>query len=376
MDVQYNRRAPEGKPAATPEIPVKHAGRRALLWIAASLLAGCAPTGAPPGSGPPTGAEATWPDSLREADPGANLRGMLVVTQNSGSAVAFLNPDSKRVFAYARVGFDPRELAVSPDQDRIYVVNYDGGQFGAGSISVLSSSSRQEIDRLDFYPYGGFHGLACTRSGVYLYAASETRRSVLEINLLSRQVERTFVLPHGTPHEVALDPSETRLYVTDAAGPTLFAVNLTGGDVQETRVGAGPEEVVLAPDGSAIWVANRDDGTVSVLDPYTLGRIAVLVSGRAPVRIALSADGNRAYVVNAGEATVAVFDARTRARLGVIPVGTYPLGIALDPDGRRGYVASTRDDELSVIDFATNSVTDRIRVGPEPFGLIWVDGKR
>ncbi|MEP7027165.1 MAG: YncE family protein [Candidatus Eisenbacteria bacterium] len=356
---------------------MKNTARRTLMLIFASLVVGCAPTGgAPSGSPLPAGAEASWPDSLREPDPGANLRGMLVVTQNSGSAVAFLNPDTKRVFAYARVGFNPRELAVSPDQGRLYVVNYDGGQFGAGSISVLSTSSRQEIDRLDLYPYGRFHGLACARSGVYLYAASETRRSVLEINLLSRQVERTFVLPHGIPHEVALDPSETRLYVTDAAGPTLFAVNLTGGDVQETRVGAGPEEVVLAPDGSAVWVANRDDGTVSVLDPYTLGSIALLGSGRAPVRIALSADGNRAYVVNAGEATVAVFDARTRARLGIISVGTYPLGIALDADGRHGYVASTRDDELSVIDLATNSVTDRIRVGPEPFGLLWVDGGR
>ncbi len=348
------------------------------LLVLAALASGCAPTGGAvaqraPGPG---GAEASWPDSLRERDPGATLRGMLVVTQNSGSAVAFLNPDTRRVFAYARVGFNPRELAVSPDQRRIYVVNYDGGQFGAGTISVLSTSSRQEIDRLDFYPYGRFHGLACARSGVYLYAASETRRSVLEINLLSRQIDRTFVLPHGVPHEVALDPSETRLYVTDANGPTLFAVNLTGGDVQETRVRSGPEAVVVAPDGSAVWVANRDDGTVSVLDPYTLGSLAVLNAGRAPVRIALSADGSRAYVVNAGEGSVAYFDARTRVRLGSIPVGTYPLGIALDSDGRRAYVASTRDDELSVIDLASNTVSDRIRVGPEPFGLAWVDGGR
>ena len=354
------------------------------LLLAAVLAAGCAPAGgtnqmARPGAGADSGAagpQASWPDSLREPDPGSKLRGMLVVTQTSGSAVAFLNPDSKRAFAYVHVGFSPRELAVSPDQGRIYVVNYDGGQYGAGTISVLSSASRQEIDRLDFYPYGRFHGLACARSGIYLYVASETRRSVLEVNLLSRLIERTFVLPHGSPHEVALDPSETRLYVTNEGGPALFAINLAGGDIQEAPVGNGPEAVVVAPDGASVWVANRDDGTVSVLDPYTMSTISVMGSGRAPVRIAFSADGGRAYVVNAGEASVAVFDARTRVRLGSIAVGNYPLGIALDPDGSRAWVASTRDDELSVIDLASNTVTERLNVGPEPFGVAWVDGGR
>jgi len=347
------------------------------------LFSGCAPGGgtnemARPGAGADSvlGPGASWPDSLREPDPGAHLRGMLVVTQNSGSAVAFLNPDTKRLFAYLRVGFSPREMAVSPDQSRIFVANYDGGQFGAGTISVVSSSSRQEIDRLDFYPYGRFHGMVCGRSGVYLYVATETRRSVLEINLLSRLIERTFVLPHGTPHQVALDPTETRLYVTDADSPTLFAVHLTGGDIKETSIGNGTEAVVMAPDGSALWIANRDDGTISVLDPFTLGVIGVLNSGRAPVRISFTADAGRAYVVNAGEAAVAVFDARTRVRLGSIPVGNYPLGIALDPDGTKAWVASTRDDELSVIDLATNTVADRIKVGPEPFALAWVSGGR
>jgi YVTN family beta-propeller protein len=337
------------------------------------LLAGCA---GPNAGVREAGAPSSWPDSLREPDPGSSLRGMLVVTQNSGSAVTFMNADTRKVFAYVPVGWNPRELSVSPDRNHIFVVNYSGGQFGAGTISVLSATSRREIDRLDFYPYGKFHGLAGTRSGVYLYAASETRRSVLEINLLSRQVERTFVLPHGTPNELALDPTETRLYVTDAGGSSVFAINLTGGDVVEGRVGNAPEAVALAPDGSAIWVANRDDGSITILDPYTLIHMGTMTSGRAPVRIAFAADGNRAYVVNAGDGSVTIFDPRARVRLGVIAVGTYPLGIALDPDGKLAYVASTRDDEIDVIDLASQSVIDRVRVGPEPFDMAWVDGGR
>lgn len=348
-----------------------------VALFSALLLCGCAHTGGVEDAGVTRDeSRMGWPDSLGEPDPGENLRGMLLVTQNSGSAVTFANPDTRRVFAYVPVGWNPRELAVSPDGSRAFVVNYDGGQFGAGTISVLSTTSRREIDRLDFYPYGKFHGLACTRSGVFLYAASETRRSVLEINLMSRQVDRTFVLPHGLPNEVALDPTETRLYVTDGAGNSVFAINLSSGEVQEGRVGRGPEAVALAPDGSAVWVVNRDDGTVTLLDPYTLFNIGTLIAGRAPVRIAFSRNGERAYVVNAGEGSVTVFDPRARARLGSIAVGAYPLGIALDPDGTKAYVASTSDNEITVVDLVSNAVIDRFRIGPAPFDLVWVDGGR
>ena len=338
-----------------------------VVLLLGFLLAGCASQG-----GGELARPAGLPDSLVEADPGSALRGMLVVTQNTGSAVTFVNPDSRRIFAYAPVGWNPREIAVSPDQGLLFISNYSGGQFGAGTISVVSTASRREIDRLDFYPYGKFHGMACSRSGVYLYVASETRRTVLEVNLMSRQVERTFAIPRGVPNEVALDPSETRLYVTDAEGTSVFAINLAGGDVQEGRSGTGPEGLALSPDGSMLWVANRDDGTVSILDPYTLALQGSLTSGRAPVRVAFTPDGNRAYVVNAGEGSVTVFDARARARLGSVPVGLYPLGIAIDIDGTKAYVASTRDDEISIIDLATNNVIERIPVGPEPFDLAWV----
>jgi len=341
-----------------------------VMLLLALLLAGCAQQGGVAQGG--GGATIPLPDSLVEKDPGANLRGMLVVTQNTSQAVTFVNPDTRHVFAYAPVGWDPRDIAVSPDHRLLFVSNFGGGQYGAGTISVISPTSRREIDRIDLYPYGPFHGMACARSGIYLYVGSETRRAVLEVNLLSRTVERSWVLPHGVPNEVALDASETRIYVTDLQGPTLFAVNLAGGDIQEARTGGGPEGIALAPDGSSIWIANRDDGTISVLDPYTLGMVSSMLSGRAPVRVAFTPDGSRAYVVNAGEGSVTIFDAHGRARLGSIPVGLYPLGIAMDPSGTRAYVVSTRDDEISVLDLTSNTVAERIQVGPEPFDVAWV----
>src|SRR5262249_23579928 len=156
-------------------------------------------------------------------------RSLLVVAQEHERGVAFINADARRIIALTRVGWDPRELAISPDGQQVFVVNYSGDRFGAGSISVLSTTQRHEIDRLDLYPYGAFHGLAVGRNGVDLYVASETRRSVLRVNLASRQIDHAWPLPHGSPHLLALDPTETRLFVSDATGPFVYAINLATG---------------------------------------------------------------------------------------------------------------------------------------------------
>ena len=347
-----------------------------LLVLVLAACAGCAA-----GGGEEQIASGADPDSThgalaQDADSAgvpSHLRALLVVAQENERGVAFVNPDARKVIALTRVGWTPREVAASPDRERVFVVNYSGDQFGAGSISILSARARREVDRLDLYPYGAFHGLVAGRNGVDLYVASETRRSVLRVNLASHQIDRTYVLPHGSPHLMALDATETRLFVTDASSPTLFAVNLASGGVQEARVGHGPEGVVLAPDGSALWVANRDDGTISVLDPYTLTAMGTFGVGRDPMRIAFDQDMRRAVVVNAGEGSLMVFDARTHARLATVPIGNDPVGLAMEPDGSRAYVASTRDDEIDVVDLATNTMVDRIKVGMTPSGLVWMD---
>lgn len=368
-------------PSASPRAPSRALLALAALFIAAGLGAGCATQGGDVAQGPAavTGGTADAPrDSgtfVGDSDV-SQLRAMLVVAQENERGVAFINPDTHKVIALTRVGWSPREVAASPDRDHAYVVNYAGDQFGAGSISVLSLRARREVDRIDLYPYGAFHGLVAGRNGIDLYVASETRHSVLRVNLASRQIDHAYVLPHGSPHLLALDPTENRIYVTDSTGPFLFAINIGSGGVQEARVGNAPEAVVLAPDGSGLWVANRDDGTISVLDPYTLMIMSTFGAGRAPVRIAIDQDMRRAVVVNAGEASVMVFDARTHAHLATIPVGSDPVGLAIEPDGSHAYVASTRENDIAVIDLVTNVVSGHIPVGLQPSGLVWVDVRR
>ncbi len=337
--------------------------------------AGGAGTGTESGAaGADTAGTSGWVRDL--LDPKAPVptpgRGYLLVASDAENAVFFVDPDARRIFGRALTGWDPREIALAYNGSEAYVANAGGDRFVLGSISVISLDGRSEITRLDLYPYGRVRGLVATRSGVYLYAACEERRTVVEVNLLSRTIGRTFQLPRGLPYMLALNETETRLYATDSTLPLLHVIELTSGEITDVQVGNGPEAVVFDPDGLTLWVANREDGTVSLLDPSPLTVQAPLVSGRGPVRIAFTQDGRRALVVNAGESAVAVFERLGRARISNIPVAGYPLGIAIDPDGLRAYVGSTRDDEISIVDLTTNTVSGRIPVPPLPTGMVWV----
>ena len=300
------------------------------------------------------------------------LDGILAVTAEQNRAVVFVNPVTNRPFAYAPVGWAPRSLVVHPDGRTLFVANTAGDRFGYGSISFISTDDLREVERIDLTPYGDLRGMAMTRSGTFLYIASAVRHSVLEFNLISRNIDRVFTVPAGVPTQLALDPTETRVFVTDPEGGHVYVIDLAGGGITDVRAGRGPEAIALSPDGLRLWIGNRTDGTVTLLDTYTLANYGTMVAGRYPVAIAFTPDGQKALVVLAGESAVVVFGALSQARLMSIPVGGYPSSIAIAPDGRHAWVASTRDDILSVIDLATMQVSGSVPVGRVPMGIAWV----
>lgn len=297
---------------------------------------------------------------------------VIAVTAEGNRAVALMSAATGRIFAAIGTGWAPRAVLASADGRTLWVANAAGDRFGLGSISVVSTDDLRETDRIDLSPYGALRGMALTRSESYLYVACEGRRAVIEINLLSRNVDRTFVLPRGVPSQLAFNDTETRLFATDPATSTLWAIDLTTGGFQEVAVGNGPEGIALSPDGLTLWIANRGDGTISLVDPNTLVPQGSLLAGRAPVAIAFTPDGDKALVVVAGESAVAVFGATSRARLQSVPVAGYPGAILVDPGGTRAWVTSTRDDVVSLIDLPQMRTRGSVPAGRLPAGLAWV----
>ena len=55
------------------------------------------------------------------------------------------------------------------------------------------------------------------------------------------------------------------IYVTDRSRDTLWIIDPSDYSKTEIAVGEGPLGVAVSPDGSHVYVSNRDDNTVSVV---------------------------------------------------------------------------------------------------------------
>jgi YVTN family beta-propeller protein len=122
--------------------------------------------------------------------------------------------------------------------------------------------------------------------------------------------------------------------------------------------------------GGVGYVANAEDGTVSVINTST-NTVTATIQTNGAVAVAVTPDGTRAYVLtNDG---VSVIDTATNAVVGSpIPVGSdvlEPVGIAVTPNGASVYVTNSNDRTVSVISTASNTVVDTISVGTNPSGI-------
>ena len=138
------------------------------------------------------------------------------------------------------------------------------------------------------------------------------------------------------------------------------------------RVGNGSEGFDVSPLSHEVWVANAQDGTISIVDPGAKKVIATLQANvQGANRLKFTPDGKRVLVSTLGGPDVVVLDAASRHEIKRIPVGHGAAGIVMQPDGTRAFVACSPDNYVAVIDLNSLGVTGRIDAGGEPDGMAW-----
>jgi len=114
--------------------------------------------------------------------------------------------------------------------------------------------------------------------------------------------------------------------------PHVDLSNPNGTDAERAQSLAMPADIVRASDGT-LFVAATSSARVGVLSPTgaVQGRIAV---GQGPTGLALDEQRARLYVLNRFDQTVSVVDTNARAQVGLVPVGFNPEPAAVR-NGRR-----------------------------------------
>ncbi|HZD75821.1 MAG TPA: YncE family protein, partial [Acidobacteriaceae bacterium] len=136
------------------------------------------------------------------------------------------------------------------------------------------------------------------------------------------------------------------------------------------RVGNGSEGFDVSPDGKEIWVANAQDGTLSVIDIAAKKVVATLATKtHGANRLKFTPDGRRILVSSGPE--LVILDAATRHVIQRIPIGHGSGGVLIQPDGARAFVACSPDNYVAVIDLRSLTVAGHIQAGTEPDGMAW-----
>jgi len=145
--------------------------------------------------------------------------------------------------------------------------------------------------------------------------------------------------------------------------------------------------MAISPKGDLALVANRADGTISVLsirgkDVLVLDTVTVGTGADQVSAVAITPDGKHALAVKAAANKVALLSIDgQKVTYGKqdLPAGIFPYNIAVTPDGKLSLTADTGNggssdgnvDTVSVIDLETDPprVIDHVTVGDSPEGL-------
>ena len=180
--------------------------------------------------------------------------------------------------------------------------------------------------------------------------------------------------------EILKQVPDNKIHIIDLkTSPTKVVTSIT--------VGKQPSGLDISPTGDQALVANRGDGTVSLLsikgtevsvtDTVTLGPAADQVA-----HVAFTPDGRRALAVKFAGHKVSVLEIRdgklTYNKVD-LATGLWPYNVVVAPSGQTALTADNGNsgasdgsvDTVSVVDLEANPprITDRVVVGDGPEGL-------
>jgi YVTN family beta-propeller protein len=304
----------------------------------------------------------------------------LLALSKKDHTLSIVDPAALKILAKVPVGNDPHEVIASTDGRTAYVSNYGGGAYN--TLTVVDLLGQKPLPQIDLGPLRGPHGLDFVGGKVWFTA--EAADAVGSYDPATKKIDWILGTGQKRTHMILVSQDMKRVISTNVSSGTVSIMEKSaesspssarfGGDWEVTvvPVGRGSEGFDLSPDGKELWVANAQDGTISIVAPgekKVIDTLAANVQGANRLKFTL--DGARVFVSSLRLPDVVVLDAHSRQQVKRIPVGHGAAGILMQPDGARAFVACSPDNYVAVIDLKSLEVTRHLDVGNDPDGLAW-----
>jgi YVTN family beta-propeller protein len=256
---------------------------------------------------------------------------LYVLNDGTPGNVAVIDAASGALLSRIDVGDSPRDLAADLPRAELYVANA-----GSATVSIIDAKAGTVAATLAVGNAPSGIGVDSVRNRIYV--ANEQDGSVSMIDAASRLVLGTTAVGR-VPRLPLVDERSGRVYVNNAGDHTVSVLDADSGSiVAQLPTGGGSTVGTLSPVYRKYYLPNADDGTVTVIDLDTQSIDTVAV-GDAPQDVSIDADAGTAYVANRMDGTVSVLDAGSDQVVNRLATGTRPMQVAIPSTEDRILVA-------------------------------------
>jgi YVTN family beta-propeller protein len=351
------------------------------------------PSPSPSASGPANVYAGTGIGDLAPA--ARTARSMVYVPNSQANTVQLIDPATFKVVRTFRVGREPQHVVPAWDLSRLWVnsdkgnslvpINPRTGRHGRpvavadpynlyftpdGKHALVMAERLHRIDVRDPRTMRLQRSLPVKCSGInhadytadlrHLVVSCEFSGELLVIDRGVTKVEKVINLnAWKTP-----------------GGDTPMEARMSSGPKSQLRPGASamPQDVRLTPDGRWFLAADMLRNGVWVIDASSFTIHRFIHTGKGAHGIYPSRDAARLFVSNRDEGTVSVLDAATLKPVARwrIPGGGSPDMGGVTADGTQLWLSGRYDSRVYVIDTATGRLLKSIRVQAGPHGMcVW-----
>jgi len=255
---------------------------------------------------------------------------LLFAVDQANFRMVIVDVPNRRVLRNVPVGRYPFGIALSPNEQKIYVANV--GMFEYSMVKGFDPK-KPEQKVLTFPPFG--------------FPSPEAENGTVS--------EGQTVPGLGDPNA----PESFSVWTIDVTDPSSAKVtakvktgHLVGEPVEELEAVGGSSPNSFAVGDRYIFVSNGNNDCITVLDGSSGEKVKDIdlcldpalknLRGVIPFGLCLSPDQKRLYIAESGINAIGVVDTRSFTFLGHIPAGWFPSKLAVSRDGKTLYLANAK----------------------------------
>jgi DNA-binding beta-propeller fold protein YncE len=310
----------------------------------------------------------------------------LVVANKAEATASLINLDSGTVVATLPTGEGPHEVGISPDGQSAMVTNYGRRGNPGNSLTLIDIASASVVKTIDLGEYSRPHGVEWVDKD-QVAVTVEGNQALIVVDVEQASVSQVIKTDQEVSHMVALDPARLRAYTTNMGSASLTVIDLElAKRLMNIETGKGAEGLAVTAGAGHIWVTNRDEDTITVLDGDSLEPLKTISSTGFPIRATATPKG-QVLVTRARAGDLVIYDAVSFDESRTVPFdinsmgsedrlfgdrfgdSSVPIGVVVDDTGERAFVAHANADVITEIDLLTGEITRLLHAGREPDGM-------